>query len=144
MSDRPMPATTAIDLPFWDGCDARRLLLQRCANPACARHIYYPRVCCPYCHGGTLDWVRVSGRGTIESYSKIHRPQHPSFQAEAPIYFVAVRLLEGPLMYSRLQHKPASDHGLLGHAVEVVFSEPDHGRRLPWFALRGEPPERGR
>lgn len=136
MSDRPMPVIDNINRPFWEGCNVQRLVLQQCQSIDCGQYIYYPRICCPYCHKSALRWVDVSGRGEIESYSKIHRPQHSIFQSEAPIYFIAVRLQEGPLMYSRFKDRPASDRGLRGGAVEVVFSDPIGKQRLPYFKLR--------
>ncbi len=136
MSDRPMPVVDNINRSFWEGCNVQRLVLQRCQNVGCGLYIFYPRVVCPYCHKNDLQWIDVSGRGEIESHSGIHRPQHSSFQSEVPIYFIAVRLEEGPLMYSRLKERPASDHGLRGSAVDVVFSDPIDKQRLPYFKLR--------
>lgn len=137
MSDRPMPRITSVNRPFWEACDAGRLSMQKCENAACGRLVFYPRVCCPHCGGGALKWVDVSGRGRIETYTKVHRPQHESFQPEVPIYFIAVRLDEGPLMYSRLEPRPESDEGLVGARVHVTFGPPVAGHRLPCFALQG-------
>jgi uncharacterized OB-fold protein len=137
MSDRPMPKTTSVNRPFWEACDDRRLIMQRCQSQSCGRFVFYPRVCCPHCGGGELKWEPVSGRGKIETYTKIYRPQHESFQPEVPIYFIAVRLEEGPLMYSRLEPRPEKDDRLLGSLVEVTFSPPVAGHRLPYFALKG-------
>src|SRR3546814_4646213 len=109
-----MPSIDEINQPFWASCNDQRLMLQHCRNEQCGRYIYYPRVCCPHCRRPGLHWVDVSGKGKIESYSKIYRPQHDSFRTEVPIYFVAVRLNEGPLMYSRLDERPVNDEGLLG------------------------------
>lgn len=136
MSDRPMPQIDNLSRPFWAGCNDGHLVLQHCQNAQCGRYIYYPRVCCPHCRGCTMRWEAMSGKGKIESYSRIHRPQHDSFQSEVPIYFIAVRLQEGPLMYSRLDVRPASDSGLVGHAVVAVFSDPIDSQRLPYFRLK--------
>ncbi len=140
MSDRPMPKITPVNRPFWEACDEGRLAMQRCRGGACGRFVFYPRVCCPHCGGGELEWVDVSGRGRIETYTRVFRPQHESFQREVPIYFIAVRLDEGPLMYSRLDPRPERDEGLLGARVEVAFGPPVAGRRLPYFVLQGAGP----
>ncbi len=137
MSDRPMPRITNVNRPFWEACDDGRLLMQKCENGACGRFVFYPRVCCPHCGGGELKWVGVSGRGKIETYTKVYRPQHEAFQHDVPIYFIAVRLDEGPLMYSRLEPKPQSEDSLIGAPVKVVFSAPESGHRLPYFELQG-------
>ena len=82
-----------------------------------------------------MTWEKVSGRGRVRSFTKVHRPTHGSFQDEVPIYFVAVELEEGPLFYSRLSNSPSSDENLMGRAAAVVFVDPGFGQKLPYFAL---------
>ena len=135
MSDKPNPRVNAINRPFWEACNRDEFLLQRCKVPECGRFVYFPRVCCPYCGGGELEWARPSGLGRIVSFTRIHRPQHPSFFDEAPYYFIAVELDEGPLIYSRLDRDPESEDGLIGRAVGVVFADHTPEQRLPFFRL---------
>jgi len=135
MSDKPLPRVNAINRPFWEGCNRDELVLQQCGAEDCCRHIYYPRVCCPYCQGGDLSWKKVSGRGQIITYTIIHRPQHPSFFPEAPYYVIAVELEEGPLMYSRLTNKPDASENLTGRKVKVVFDNHAPTQKLPFFEL---------
>lgn len=133
---KPSPRPTPINLPYLEGCNRGELRLQRCGDPACRKYVFYPRVCCPHCGSGTLTWERVSGEGRIASFSRIHRPQHESFFAEAPYYFIAVRLDEGPLVFSRLHHEgPLSESGLIGRRVRATFVEHAPGQRLPFFRL---------
>ncbi len=133
---KPTPRPTPINRPYLEGCNRGELWLQRCGNPACRKHVFYPRVCCPYCGSGALAWERASGEGRIVSFSRIHRPQHESFFAEAPYYFIAVRLDEGPLVFSRLHHEgPLSESGLIGRRVRATFVEHVPGQRLPFFQL---------
>jgi uncharacterized OB-fold protein len=135
MTERPMPRMTSISRPFWEGCDRGALVLQRCLSAACRQYVFYPRVCCPHCGHGELEWTPVCGRGTIVSYTKVHRPQHDSFRDEVPIYFLAVALEEGPLVYSRLAQRPQTDDGLMNHAVRVTFAVDHGGQKLPYFEL---------
>jgi len=132
---KPMPRLTAINRPFFEACDADAFTLQRCLAPPCRKHIYFPRVCCPHCGGGDLEWVQVSGRGTIRTHTLVRRPQHPAFFPEAPYVVLAVTLEEGPLMYSRLTTQVPEDANLIGRAVRVVFSEEAPGKKLPFFEL---------
>jgi uncharacterized OB-fold protein len=132
---KPMPRLTAINRPFFDACDAGALKLQRCLAPGCRKHVYFPRVCCPHCQSGDLEWVAVSGRGIIRTHTVVRRPQHPSFFPEAPYIFLAVTLEEGPLMYSRLTTPVAEEANLIGRVVRLVFSEESPGRKLPFFEL---------
>lgn len=132
---KPSPRVTPTNKPFFDGCNRDELVIQRCADPACARFVYYPRVACPYCDG-RLEWAGASGLARIVSFSRIHRPHHESFYAEAPYYFVAVQLEEGPIMYSRLAHEgPLDENQLIGRDVRAVFVQHTPEQRLPFFKL---------
>ena len=132
---KPLPRINAINRPFFDGCNAGELRLQRCRAPGCGKHVYFPRVCCPHCGGGDLGWEAVSGRGTIRTYTGVHRPQHPAFLPEAPYVVLAVDLEEGPLMYSRLLGGVPEDADLIGRAVRVAFTDYAPGQKLPFFEL---------
>lgn len=132
---KPSARVTPTNQPFFDGCNRDQLLLQKCTAPSCLRFVYYPRVACPHCDGA-LEWVRASGRGRLVSFSRVHRPHHESFYAEAPYYFIAVQLQEGPIMYSRLRHEgPLDEEGLIGRDVHAVFVEHTPEQRLPFFEL---------
>lgn len=133
--DKPLPRINAINRPFWEGCNQGRLVLQQCDARDCRRFVYYPRVCCPYCGCGDLTWTPVSGRGQIVTFTVVHRPQHKSFFPEAPYFVIAVKLDEGPLLYSRLVSNPAPQERLLRHPVRVVFVDYMPGQRLPHFEL---------
>ena len=134
----PQPRITDVNRPFWDGCREGKLVLQRCADPACARFVFYPRVCCPYCGGGALDWQQVSGSGQLQSWTIVHRPGHEAFAADVPYVFAAVTLVEGPLIYGRLLVSPDSPMLAIGAPVRAIFPEVTSGAVLPAF----EPAER--
>ena len=133
--EKPQPRINNINRPFWEACNEERLLLQQCQSTACGRWIYFPRVCCPHCGGGDLSWKEASGKGRIETFTVVRRPQHPSFFAEAPYYVIAVRLDEGPLMYSRLERSYHPDLDLTGRSVKVIYSPHGTQQKLPFFAL---------
>jgi len=70
--------------------------IQRCAS--CAKHVFYPRVLCPHCGAGQLDWVAPSGRGTVYSTTVVRRKE-----ADGGDYNVAlIDLDEGPRLMSRV------------------------------------------
>jgi uncharacterized OB-fold protein len=45
--------------------------IQRCSG--CAKHVFYPRVLCPHCGSGRLEWTAPSGRGTVYSTTVVRR-----------------------------------------------------------------------
>jgi len=133
MQTLPGPRINAINEPFWTACNRDELLIQQCEAQDCRKWVYFPRVCCPHCGHGELAWRPASGAGRIASYTRIHRPQHPAFFSQAPYYFIAVTLDEGPLMYSRLELPAGSPSPAIGQRVTVVFVEQSPGQKLPFF-----------
>jgi uncharacterized protein len=81
---------------YLDKLAAGRFEIQRCVG--CGRHVFYPRVLCPYCGGERLDWVAPSGRGTVYSTTIVRRKP-----ADGGDYNVClVDLAEGPRMLTRV------------------------------------------
>jgi uncharacterized OB-fold protein len=121
-----LPAMTALTQPFWDAAAEGRLILPRCN--ACGRHFFRPEVACSHCFATDWQWVTASGRGTLYSYSVVHRSPAPGFSV--PFVLAVVELEEGPVMFSNLI---ASDEGdvRIGMAVAVKFEQVAAGVWLP-------------
>jgi uncharacterized OB-fold protein len=134
MSVKPQPRVNALTRPCWDGVNQRRLMIQRCQQADCGRAVFYPRVCCPHCHGSRLQWIEASGVGTIVSHTTVRRTHHEGFDAEAPYVFAAVALAEGPVIYAQLPGAPL-EGSLTGSAVRVDYAEHGPGRLMPVFRL---------
>jgi hypothetical protein len=134
MHQAPQPRITEVNRPFWDGCRTGKLVLQRCSDAACRRFIFYPRVCCPYCGGGALDWQPTSGAGRLQSWTVVHRPGHAAFMVDVPYVFAAIILAEGPLIYGRLLLPPDVPELAIGLDLHVVFVATTDGVVLPAFS----------
>jgi uncharacterized OB-fold protein len=90
--------------------------IQRCT--ACGKHVFYPRVLCPHCGDGRLEWTAPSGRGTVYSTTVIRRKP-----ADGGDYNVAlVDLAEGPRMMSRIV-TVAPEAVRIGMAVQARVAE---------------------
>jgi hypothetical protein len=134
---KPQPRITEINRPFWDGCKAGRLMMQRCQNPDCRKTIFYPRVCCPQCHGAILDWVEVSGRGSIITHTTVYRPHHDGFVGDLPYVFAAIEI-EGTHLYAQVLDAPTDGTSLTGRAVCVEFVGHGPDLKMPVFRLADE------
>jgi uncharacterized OB-fold protein len=129
--DMPLPRPTALSKPHWDGCKEGKLRVQKCAD--CSAYIFIPAPCCSSCLGENLEWVDSSGRGTLYSYTVVHRPQQPSF--EVPYTVAVVELEEGWHMLSNLDGVAPEDVEI-GMPLEVVFEERSPEITLPLFRRR--------
>jgi uncharacterized OB-fold protein len=78
-----------------------KLGYQRCAD--CSAAVFYPRVLCPVCGSGALEWRESAGRGTVYATTAVHSRNHD------PRNVVLVDLDEGFRMMSRVEDVPAEE-----------------------------------
>jgi len=116
--DRPVPVPDALTAPYWEAARAHRFALPRCEE--CGRFHFYPRSLCPYCYSPRLAWTQASGRGTVYSFSVIHRAPSPAFAADVPYIVATVALEEGPHLMTNVVNC-APDNVRIGMPVTVDF-----------------------
>ena len=78
-----------------------KLGYQRCVD--CSAAVFYPRVLCPVCGSGALEWRESAGRGTVYSTTAVHSRNRD------PRNVVLVDLDEGFRMMSRVEGVPAEE-----------------------------------
>ncbi|MEL7158996.1 MAG: OB-fold domain-containing protein, partial [Actinomycetota bacterium] len=102
MSDLPTraPRTNEDSAPFWAATAEGRLTLQRCRS--CETVIWWPRSLCPQCASFDLDWFTASGRGTVYSYTVVHRSQGRTWNEVTPYVLAYVELDEGPRLMTNI------------------------------------------
>ncbi len=115
---KPLPKPTAISEPFWSAARRHELMLQRCEQ--CKTFIYYPRPRCPECFSDRLKWEPVSGKGTVYSFTVVHRAATRMF-ADKPYVLAIVELDEGPRMTTNIVAPPESVK--VGMRVVVEFDD---------------------
>lgn len=116
----PLPAPGPDGLEFWAGCRRHELRLQRCA--ACARARFAPRPACPWCGSLSYGWFTAEGRGRVLSWTVVHRPTLPGFEALVPYAAAVVQLAEGPCLVGQLRGCDPADIRA-GMAVVVEFDD---------------------
>ena len=75
----------------------------------CSELFFYPRELCPACLSADLEWVPVSGKGRVYSYTIVHQPAHPAFREDAPHVFAIIQPDEGVRMTSNIVECPIED-----------------------------------
>lgn len=130
-NNKPMPVATEISAPFWEGLQARRLLIQQC--DACTHWVFYPRRHCPVCLAHELSWREVQGNARLYSYTLTRIPTLPDFADEMPQKLAVVELAEGVRINTNLVGLN-EDEIHIGMALQPVYAEVDgKGRRLLRF-----------
>lgn len=127
----PLPRPTTLSKPHWSGAREGKLFVQKCRD--CGVHVFIPQPCCTGCLGPNLDWVESSGRGTLYSYTIVHRPQQPAF--EVPYAVAVVLLEEGWHMLSSLVDVDL-DAIEIGMPLEVDYHRMNDEITLPVFRPR--------
>lgn len=99
MTLQPMPLMTKISQPFWDGLRREIIQLPRCAS--CSHWIFYPRAICPCCGCRELQWLKVSGKASLYTYTVADYPVSVDFPDPCRILAIA-ELEEGVRMATAL------------------------------------------
>jgi hypothetical protein len=127
---KPLPRIDEESKGFWEACQRRELVLQRCG--ACGALRYYPRALCPACLSDAVEWVRATGRGTVYTFTVTHQNQAPGFRDALPYVLAYVELEEGVRMLTNIVDC-APDAVRIGMPVEVVFEDATAAVTLPKF-----------
>jgi uncharacterized OB-fold protein len=130
---KPLPEITSINQPFWDGAKAGKLVMQKCQD--CGAWIFCPRPICVECNSDRLEWVQVSGRGKVFSFTIIREVVGHALRGFAPdIPYVTawIDLDEGPRFCSNIIACPIEEVKI-GMNVQAVFKDTGQGITLPKF-----------
>ena len=136
MSDaraKPIPVADELSEPFWAAAREQRLLVQRCV---CGYYNHPPRAVCDSCLSQQLEFVPVSGRGKIYTFTVMHQRDVAGFENESPFVNIVVELDEQPtlLMVSDLPGTER-DRVSVGAPVEVYFEPRGDQVMIPQFRL---------
>jgi uncharacterized OB-fold protein/acyl dehydratase len=118
--NKPLPTATALSQPFWDALKAQQVHIQQCAD--CSQWLFFPRAHCPNCGSRHLAWKRVSGEGSLYTYTVARVPTLPEFTDEMPQLLAVVKLDEGPHINTSVV---GADPGALriGQRMRPVFDQ---------------------
>ena len=128
--EKLLPRIDEMSRPYWEGAKRHELLLQKCQE--CGHYRYPPGETCPSCLSDKLEWVKVSGRGSVYTWTVFHQAYHPAYKDDIPYAVVAVELEEGPRMITNLVNCRIEDIKV-GMPVEVVFDDVTEEVSLPKF-----------
>ena len=127
---KPLPSMDERKKPFWQAAKKHELVMQRCLN--CGRFRNPPAEICPACLSSGVEWSRVSGQGTVYSWTVYHRAFHPAFAQDVPYAVALIELKEGPRLFSTIIGCKL-DEIYIGMPVEVVFEDVTPEIALPKF-----------
>jgi uncharacterized protein len=117
---KPLPAISSLNKPYWEGLKHRELRLQKCDG--CGAVWYPPSPLCPSCWSRKFTWTRLSGRGRVSSWVVFHQSYFRGYDNEIPYNVAEVELEEGPRLLTNLvEVGDGRIHS--GMLVEIVFDD---------------------
>jgi uncharacterized OB-fold protein len=116
--------------PFWEGLHEGELRFLRCND--CGHFQLYPQVMCPQCRRSALAWVPVGNRGSVYTYTVLHRSFLPVAASRLPliIAFVEITGAPGPRLVTNLVSCAVEDVHV-GMGVEIFSQEVAPNLDLP-------------
>ncbi|UUC95210.1 OB-fold domain-containing protein [Comamonas sp. C11] len=117
--NKPLPHPTEISAPYWEGLKAHEVRIQQCDR---GHSLFFPRTHCPTCGSRSLKWSKVSGEGTLYSFTIARIPTMPEFTDEMPQALAVVELREGVRINTTMVGV-APEALKVGMEVRPVFDE---------------------
>ena len=127
--NKPLPLMSIADKPFWDAAKRHELMAYRCQN--CGT-FYSLVVECVKCSATKMEWVKVSGKGKVFTYTVYHQLYNPAWKDDIPYNAAWVQLDEGPIMMSNIVGIK-NEEIYVGMPVEVTYDDITEDVSLPKF-----------
>lgn len=130
-----LPEPDEQSAPFWEGCLAGELRVQRCAQ--CDSPRMPPRPMCPHCGSFEHHWGATSGRGRIWSWVVPHPPLLPAYEELLPYVVAVVELEEDRAIrfVGMMRGITDPDAIAIGDPVTVTFDHRPEDIALPGWNL---------
>lgn len=137
LAKRPPPelfklSTNSWTKPFWDAT-TRHVLVAACCQ-ACGTFRMPPTPFCPACQSQAIDWIELSGSGSVYSYTIVDRAIFAGMEAHLP-YVPAVIDLDGAKGVRLISNLVEIDLEKIavGMPVSVVWDDHANGVSVPRF-----------
>ncbi len=132
---RPLPQPDRETSFYWEAARRHELAILRCDR--CGYYIHYPRAECPRCGASSLHPGRMSGRGTVHSFTVTHYVSAPGFEDAIPFVVALIELAEQPNLRITANLRDCPPLAVrIGMPVEVVFDDVTPEITLPQFRPR--------
>lgn len=125
----PSPETAG----YWEGIDNKELRIKKCER--CGRFHHPRRIFCFACGSDAFAWIAIEGRGTVYSFSTVHRAPSEEFAAEVPYTVGIVEVSEGVHIFSRIV-APGGREPEVGEPVLLEFRQTGSRGLMPAFVVQ--------
>ncbi|MGI9282979.1 MAG: Zn-ribbon domain-containing OB-fold protein [Endozoicomonas sp.] len=120
MDKRTASQSLGPEAQFWAYLKEGRFMIQK--SGLTGNYVFYPRMVEPETGCSDLDWVEVSGKGTVYTTTMVHRRPEKGGSYNLAI----IELEEGPRMMGRIEGCPPESVSI-GMSVVARVEEPSFG-----------------
>jgi uncharacterized OB-fold protein len=112
--------------PFWEACAEHRLIAQRCAG--CQQVRQPPGPFCPRCRSTDYDWLPLSGRARLYSYTIVRHALIPMLRPHLPMAIAVLEAVDAPSvrLVANLVDLDVADVAI-GMELEIVWEDVSPG-----------------
>lgn len=131
----PVPLDSGLDLPFHQGLQAHRVVIQRCAD--CGTWQWPPEVLCHRCRSFDMTWAQPDASdGTVFTWTRVWHPAREGLEPAVPYLVVVVELAAAPgvRLVGNLLGDATADV-VVGQRVVPEFEDHERYTLLQWRAV---------
>jgi uncharacterized OB-fold protein len=103
-------------IPFVEYLSQGKVMATQCKK--CGRKYFPPRVDCPYCINSEVEWVEVTGKGKLLTFTQVHYGPL-GFEDDAPYVLGIVEFPEGVRILSRISKSINPDTIKIGMELTI-------------------------
>jgi uncharacterized OB-fold protein len=103
-------------VPFVEYLSQGKVMATQCKK--CGRKYFPPRVDCPYCINSEVEWVEVTGKGKLLTFTQVHYGPL-GFEDDAPYVLGIVEFPEGVRILSRISKSINPDTIKIGMELTI-------------------------
>jgi uncharacterized protein len=118
VADSLAPSTTGTLAPLYEASARGELALPHCGS--CGQPLELEQTRCDGCGGVEIAWRPVDRRGTIHSFTTVHRREPGLIVTSAPYHVVDVELASGHRLLMTTS-APTDDPPAIGDAAAITF-----------------------
>lgn len=122
--NKPLPNITEDNKEFWDWCKKHELRAQKCGD--CGTLRYPPQPFCRECLSNKYEYVKLSGKGKVNTHVRYHQRYNWGWDEELPYIVIEVEADEAGLKFVGNFLKgtaPPYENLKIGMPVKVAFDD---------------------
>ncbi len=127
---RPLPLVDCNSDVYWNKAKEKKLFVQHCKTTD--QYFLYSKQLVSNIDESNLEWLEVSGRGTIYSYTIVYTPAGEFFKEDIPYIVGSILLEEGARIISNIFCRDPKGI-FIGQEVKVMFKNFDNNLTVPVF-----------